>query len=99
MLHKVGAKGQIVIPKEIREQLGIEPGGFVVQHVVDGHLEVYSVPAEHNRSLAGCLAPYTNVHISQEEWHDAVERAWAEGVREDWERQESWARSGRAGSA
>lgn len=30
MTHKVGAKGQVVIPKAIREQLGIEPGDQVV---------------------------------------------------------------------
>jgi AbrB family looped-hinge helix DNA binding protein len=30
MTHKVGAKGQVVIPKAIREQIGIEPGDEVV---------------------------------------------------------------------
>jgi AbrB family looped-hinge helix DNA binding protein len=30
MTHKVGAKGQVVIPKAIRERLGIEPGDEVV---------------------------------------------------------------------
>jgi AbrB family looped-hinge helix DNA binding protein len=26
MTHRVGAKGQVVIPKEIREQVGLHPG-------------------------------------------------------------------------
>jgi AbrB family looped-hinge helix DNA binding protein len=30
MTHKVGAKGQVVIPKAIREELGIEPGDEVI---------------------------------------------------------------------
>jgi antitoxin PrlF len=29
MTHKVGAKGQVVIPKEIRDEIGIEPGDRV----------------------------------------------------------------------
>jgi len=29
MTHKVGTKGQIVIPKAIRDQIGIEPGDEV----------------------------------------------------------------------
>lgn len=30
MTHKVGAKGQVVIPKAIRDEIGIQPGDEVV---------------------------------------------------------------------
>jgi AbrB family looped-hinge helix DNA binding protein len=30
MTHKIGAKGQVVIPKAIRDEIGIEPGDEVV---------------------------------------------------------------------
>lgn len=30
MTYKVGAKGQVVLPKELREELGIKPGDEVV---------------------------------------------------------------------
>jgi AbrB family looped-hinge helix DNA binding protein len=36
MTHRVGTKGQVVIPKEIREQLGLFPGTEVDFAVVDG---------------------------------------------------------------
>lgn len=79
MATRVGAKGQIVIEKEVRDELGIEPGWEALQLVVDGHLEVHFIPPRHNRSLAGILAPYTDVRIPDEDaFHEATE--WARGA-------------------
>ncbi|MBI4197968.1 MAG: AbrB/MazE/SpoVT family DNA-binding domain-containing protein [Chloroflexi bacterium] len=82
MASKVGQKGQIVIEKEIRNRLGVLPGWIALQILVDDHVEVYFAPPEHNRSLAGILAPYVKRSLPPEEWHQAVEKAWEEAVRE-----------------
>jgi len=51
MTHKVGPKGQVVIPKEIRDQLGIEPGDEVSFWRDGDHVAVR--PAGTTRPLKG----------------------------------------------
>ena len=51
MTHRVGTKGQVVIPKEIRDELGIEPGDEVSFWRHDDHVAVR--PAGHRRPLRG----------------------------------------------
>ena len=88
MPNVVGQKGQVVISKEIRDKLGVEPGWWALQIIVDGHLEIHFVPPEHNRSLLGSLAPYTDVVIQPgEEWDKAREKA---GEAAAWERVKRW---------
>ncbi|MBI2918298.1 MAG: AbrB/MazE/SpoVT family DNA-binding domain-containing protein [Chloroflexi bacterium] len=83
MANVVGTKGQVVINKEIRNKLGVGPGWLALQRLVDDHVEVYFVPPEHTRSLKGCLAKYSNVHVAPgPEWHRARELAWEEAARE-----------------
>ena len=83
MANKVGEKGQVVIDKAIRDRLGIGPGWLAIQRIVDNHVEIYFVTPEHNRSLAGSLAPYTNVNIPLgTEWNKAKEKAWDLEVQE-----------------
>ena len=80
-MHVVGPKGQVVIARDIREKLGVEPGWLTVQRLVDGHVEIYFVPPEHNRSLGGILAPYSHVHVPEDEWHEVKEAALEEAAR------------------
>ena len=51
MTHRVGLKGQVVIPKELRDELGIEPGDEVSFWRHGDHVAVR--PASHRRPLRG----------------------------------------------
>ena len=87
MANKVGTKGQVVIDKQIRDRLGIGPGWMALQRLVDDHVEIHFVGPEHNRSLMGSLAKFTDVVIEPgEEWDKARERAREAAVRERVER-------------
>ena len=83
MTTKVGSKGQIVIEKQIRDELGIEEGSWAVQTVVDGHVEVDFFPPEHNESLYGALSHLTDIVIPPEEFPAARERARAAAARDN----------------
>ncbi len=52
MTYKVGPKGQVVIPKLVREEIGIEPGDEVVVEASDGVAHVRRVvPLEGLRGM------------------------------------------------
>ena len=54
MTHKVGPKGQVVIPKEMRDALDLRPGDEVDFELVDSGVIVE--PARLSPSLKGKLA-------------------------------------------
>jgi AbrB family looped-hinge helix DNA binding protein len=49
------AKGQIVIPAELRRQLGIEPGSLLEVRAVGDHLELYPLPRDPISAFRGSL--------------------------------------------
>lgn len=77
MAYVVGSKGQIVIAKDIRERLGVEPGWTALQRLVGDHVEVYFLPPEHSRSLKGSLASQLKARVAPgDEWEQARDTAW-----------------------
>ena len=54
MTHKVGPKGQVVIPKDLRDEFGIEPGDDVVFWRDGDHVAVRAVRS--SRPLKGRFA-------------------------------------------
>ncbi|NOZ68510.1 MAG: AbrB/MazE/SpoVT family DNA-binding domain-containing protein [Deferribacteres bacterium] len=41
---KTSAKGQVVIPRQEREKLGIKPGSKVIVEIVNDHIEIHPLP-------------------------------------------------------
>lgn len=54
MTHRIGSKGQIVIPKELRERAGLHPGAEV-DFTLEGD-RVTLIPRRLPRSLGGIFA-------------------------------------------
>ena len=52
---KTSAKGQVVIPKEIREKLGIVPGKRILFRVVKDHAEIKPLPDDPIKEMRGML--------------------------------------------
>lgn len=86
MPSKVGTKGQVVIEKGIRDELGIEPGSLAIQRIVDGHVEIHFVKASTRSSLKGRLRPFISEEIiartSKMNWSEIEEEAWRTWVAE-----------------
>lgn len=61
---RIGAGGRLVIPAEIRRQLGLEEGTAVVMHVEDGELRLLSVRSSARRAqehVMSVIAPGTSM--------------------------------------
>ena len=88
MACKVGDKGEIVIEKELREQLGIGPGWIATQRLVDNRIEIQFIPPEHDKSLKGSLAEYANEDnaFDDKDWHKIKENAWVKAIEEEADR-------------
>lgn len=55
---KTYAKGQIIIPKEIRDKLGIKPNKRLSIKVVGDHAEIRSMPDDVIEFLTGIFKDY-----------------------------------------
>ena len=83
----VGSKYQMVIDRDARQRLGVQPGWEAVQVVVGDRLEVRFLPPEHTRSLAGTLKRYAKrparsyAAEKQDAWHAEVAARQPRGPR------------------
>ena len=83
MANVVGSKGQVVIPKAVRDQLGVGAGWLAIPRVVDDHLEIRFIPPAPEESLMGSLKEYVKTSIPPgPEWDNAREKAWTAAARE-----------------
>lgn len=81
MTTRVGSKGQVVIEKAIRDELGVEPGWLTEQRRVGpDRVEIRFLPGEHDRSLCGVLAGAITRKLPAEDFEEARRRAWSEAA-------------------
>jgi bifunctional DNA-binding transcriptional regulator/antitoxin component of YhaV-PrlF toxin-antitoxin module len=52
----VGERYQVVIERDARRELGVQPGDRAVETIENGRLVITFLPARHRRSLLGRLA-------------------------------------------
>jgi AbrB family looped-hinge helix DNA binding protein len=52
---RASSKGQIVIPKEVREKLGITPGKRILFRLVENHAEITPLPDDPIKEMRGVL--------------------------------------------
>ncbi|MEW6615299.1 MAG: AbrB/MazE/SpoVT family DNA-binding domain-containing protein [Thermodesulfobacteriota bacterium] len=67
MYAKISKKGQVTIPKSIRDKLNIEKQGSVLFLVEDGEVKLKGVPGAKAEILAGSLKKYAKKYISLNE--------------------------------
>jgi AbrB family looped-hinge helix DNA binding protein len=56
MTQRVGAKGQVVIPKELRDELGLHPGAEVAFERDGEHVRIVAAGGVTTRGLRGRYA-------------------------------------------
>jgi len=70
---KTHAKGQIIIPKDIRDELGIKPGKQLSVKVVGDHVEIKPLPDDPIEFLTGIFQDYPgsmSAELLQERMND-----------------------------
>ena len=84
MSSRVGVKGNIVIDKQIRDRLGVQPGWETVQLLRDGYVEVHFLAPHEPGDSFGCVKLDGDVSWMADEakLKAAIDDSMAEAVRE-----------------
>lgn len=83
-VEQVGEKGEIIIGKELLEELGVEPGWRAFQFMGLNHVKIYFMPPDDGKPLAGSLSDFKGPGIPADaDWGKIRDEAWAWGVEED----------------
>jgi AbrB family looped-hinge helix DNA binding protein len=77
-VDKTYPKGQVIIPKEIREKLWIKPGKALSLELVDDHIEIKPLPDDPIEFLTGIFADQPGSMAS-----DLLEERRKDSERED----------------
>ena len=72
MYARISKKGQITIPKPIREKLNIEKEGSVLFLVEDGEVKLKGVPGAKPEILGGSLKKYAKKYIPLNEIRENI---------------------------
>lgn len=62
---KTYPKGQVIIPKHIRERLGIKPGKSLSLELVDDHIEIRPLPDDPIEFLTGIFEDHPGSMASE----------------------------------
>jgi AbrB family looped-hinge helix DNA binding protein len=77
MYATIDAGGRVVVPKDVRERLGLRPGSRISLEEVDGHLEISPATTPVRlEELQGALVAIANADLpvlTAEQVRDAVE--------------------------
>jgi bifunctional DNA-binding transcriptional regulator/antitoxin component of YhaV-PrlF toxin-antitoxin module len=76
---KVTSKGQVTLPAEMLDQLGVRPGGKITaEFVAPGRAEVHAAqPGAGLERFVGCLKGSRGRRLSVKDMQEVVRGAWA----------------------
>ena len=66
MYAKISSKGQVTIPKPIRERLKVENEGGILFIIEDNEVKLKGVPGSSARDLSGSLKKYVRDYVPLE---------------------------------
>ncbi len=83
MFARLSKKGQITIPKKIREILNIEKEGSVLFVVEGNEVKLKGIPAARIEDVAGCLKKYAKEYVDLETIREKIGDEIAEEIAQE----------------